>query len=59
MTNNTSKKGFWDFCCEHPVALVLSLLVILWGLECITQSVTGHYPPDDGFWKQENEHGTN
>jgi hypothetical protein len=49
--SDNPRKGFWDFCCEHPVACVFLAFVILWGVECITQAAFDHYPPDDGFWK--------
>jgi len=43
-------RGFWDFCSEHPVAMVLAVLCISWGAYGVAQAVSGHYLPDDGFW---------
>lgn len=45
------RKGFWDFCCEHPVVVVFSVFCIAWGAAQVATSITGNYPPDDGFWK--------
>jgi hypothetical protein len=45
------RKGFWDFCCEHPVAVVVAVLLITWGAGDVARAVSGNYPPDDGFWK--------
>jgi hypothetical protein len=37
----TEKKGFWYFCCEHPVAAFFIFIVVFSGVAEIISSMHG------------------
>jgi hypothetical protein len=43
-----SRKGFWDFCCEHTVAAVLVVVLVGWTIAAAAVSLGGH---TSDFWK--------
>ena len=53
MTGYTSyhRKGFWDFCCEHPIAVITIVVVLGASAGDVASAITGHYEHyKDGFW---------
>lgn len=39
------RKGFWDFCCDHPIIALVVIIVALSAVCDIVGSITGHFSP--------------
>jgi hypothetical protein len=48
--NPRARMGFWDFCHQHPIAMVFAIIFLACGLESAASAITGHWN-DDTFWK--------